>query len=130
MRFEQLGKNLIFGGLTTLLLSGCFSRPNSPMVSTGDVSTVVIRQPINELEREPVPGTVNDVWAETMIDTIRVPGQLDPHGVTYRPSHNTLAEIRPGRYQKVQYPDEYGADSNLSAPGPDRVVTPQGVQQK
>lgn len=114
-------------------LSGCSifgrSTPEGP-VSGGNVSTVVIRQPINELERERVPGTVDDLWVETMVDTVRVPAQIDPHGVYYRPSHNTLAEIRPGRYQKVQYPDEYGKDSNLSTPGNDRIVTPTGIEQK
>jgi hypothetical protein len=93
------------GILLVLGASGCYTTKR--LVSTGEVSTVVIHQPINELEREPVPGTVNDFWVEPMIDTVRVPGQLDPAGNYYRASHNTLVEIRPGRFQKVQYPDEY-----------------------
>lgn len=114
--------------LAASCLTACFNRPAPTYTSGGNVSTVIVRQPINELEREPVPGTVNDVWAETMIDTVRVPGQLDPTGTYYRPSHNTLVEIRPGRYQKVQYPDEYGANGAVSVPGPARVITPQGIE--
>ena len=130
MRGSQELRIVVCGMGAVLLLSGCFSRSSSPMVSTGDVSTVVIHQPINELEREPVPGTVNDVWAEPMIDTVQVPAQLDPHGIYYRPTHKTLAEIRPGRYQKVQFPDEYGVDGRVSTAGADRLVTPQGIEQK
>ena len=117
-------------------LSGCFSSSSSapePVVDVtrgGSISTVVIRQPINELEREPVPGTVNDFWVEPMIDSVQVPAQIDPHGVYYRPSHKTLAEIRHGRFQKVQFPDEYKNGSNISSPGADRVVTPAGVEQR
>ena len=77
---------------------------------------MVIQQPINELEREVVPGTVDDVWVEPMIDSVRMPAQLDPKGTYYRPSHNTLAEIRPGRFQKVQYPDEYEAAPKQGSP--------------
>ena len=112
---------------------GCFSfQPSSSEpLRSGNVSTVVIRQPINELEREVVPGTVNDLWVEPMIDQVRVPGQIDAKGVYYRPSHNTLAEIRHGRFQKVQYPDEYApGGNNVSDPGNDRVVTPNGVEQR
>ena len=88
-------------GFVLVVGSGC-----TQTVSRGETTTVVVREPINELERERVPGTVDDAWAEPMIDTIRVPGQLDPNGIYYRPSHETVVEIRPGRYQKVEYPEE------------------------
>jgi hypothetical protein len=68
----------------------------------------VVREVVNELEKEPVPGTVEDVYVEPMYDTVRVPGQLDPNGVYYRPSHKTIYEIRPGKFQPVQYPDYNG----------------------
>ena len=34
------------------------------VVQKGETKTVVVRQSINELELEPVPGTVNDTWVE------------------------------------------------------------------
>ena len=74
----------------------------------GTTKTVVVREVVNELEKEPVPGTVDDVWVQPMYDTIRVPSQLDPKGVYYRPSHKTVVEIRPGKFQAVEYPDFRG----------------------
>ena len=75
-------------------------------VQTGSVQTVVSQQRINELQRDPVPGTHLQPWQETYYDYIRVPGAIDPKGIYYRPSHKTVYEIRPGKYQKVQYPEK------------------------
>ncbi len=71
--------------------------------------TVILRPDINELELDPVPGTVNDVWSEPMYDTIRVPGQIDPKGVYYRKAHNTVVEVRQGKYQMQEYPEDQGS---------------------
>ncbi|MBL7663139.1 hypothetical protein JNK13_10355 [bacterium] len=79
---------------TTTMLSGCAlfkKRPIEPV--------------IKEVEGPAVPGTVHEVWTEPMHDTVRVPAGLDPTGTYYRPSHNTVVEIRPGRTQKVEYPE-------------------------
>lgn len=67
---------------------------------------VVVRQTTAELEREPVPGTETGVWVEPIYNTVRVPAQLDPSGMYYRPSHNAVVEIRPGRHQLVEFPEE------------------------
>lgn len=72
----------------------------------GRTMTSVIREPVSELERDPVPGTVNDVWVEPMYETVRVPGQLDPRGVYYRKSHTAVVEVRPGRFQLGEYPED------------------------
>ena len=74
--------------------------------TAGQTITSVLRQPVNELERDPVPGTVNDVWVEPMYNTVRVPGKLDPRGNYYRPAHNTVVEIRHERFQVVEYPED------------------------
>lgn len=74
----------------------------------GETKTVVVRQTINELQKEPVPGTVNQVYIEPMYHCGRVPAQLDPRGIYYRPSHKTCSIIRPGKFQKVQFPDANG----------------------
>ena len=68
-------------------------------------TAVTITEPMVELDKETVPGTVDDVWVEPMYDHIRVPAKIDPNGVYYRPSHRSLFEIRPGRYQHVEYPE-------------------------
>lgn len=87
-------------------LTGC-----AKTVQYGETKTVVVREAVNELLLEPVPGTQRDVWAEYMVDNIQVPAALDPKGVYYRPSHRTLVEIRQGKYQQVQYPDYDGTYS-------------------
>ncbi len=104
-----MNKNSVLKILAVISLSGFLSACSSktPVATRGEISTVVVRQPINELEREPVPGTVDDVWVEPMYDVTAIPAQLSPDGNTFRPAHNMIVEIRPGRFQKVQYPDEY-----------------------
>ena len=74
----------------------------------GAAKTVVVRQEINELEKEEVPGTQHDVWEEPMPAIVRVPAQLDPRGIIWRKSQNTIVEVRPGKYQQVQFPDYDG----------------------
>ena len=59
-----------------------------------------------EVQENKVPGTVTEPWVEPMYDTVRVPGQLDPTGTYYRKGHQTVVEIRPGRLQEVQFPNE------------------------
>lgn len=90
---------ILITGVLLLAATGC-----TRTMKQGDTVTVVVREPVNELEREPVPGTVNDVWVEPMVDNIWQPGQLNPSGTYYRQGNHTLVEIRPGRYQKVEYP--------------------------
>ena len=60
--------------------------------------------------KNPVPGTVSEVWVEPMYDTIKVPGQLDPSATYYRLPHRTVTEIRPERFQRVQYPANTQSD--------------------
>ena len=45
------------------------------------------------------PGAVEFVWEPPMIDVVEVPPGLDPEGHYYRPSHQEIVEIRPGRWQ-------------------------------
>jgi hypothetical protein len=94
-------------GYLGLLLLGFLAMGCTKAVQYGETKTVVLRQTINELEKERVPGTVNDVWVEQMHDTVTVPGAL--HGVYYRKTHRTVVEIRPGKFQKVQYPNADGS---------------------
>ena len=66
-------------------------------------------QPVKEhvfVEENVVPGTVTEPWVEPMHDTVQVPAQVDPTNTYYRPSHQTIVEIRPGRVQPLQYPEQ------------------------
>ena len=80
-----------------LAISACTAQPK--------IEHVVVREEVEVVENK-VPGTVNNAWVEPMYDTVRVPSQLDPSETYYRPSHRTVVEIRPGRYQEVQYPED------------------------
>ena len=92
-------KILILAGIAALT-SACAA--NTPPKKPG-VQTVYAHIVENK-----VPGTVSQPWVEQMHDQIEVPGSIDPTNTYYRPPHKTVVEIRPGRFQKVQFPDEYG----------------------
>lgn len=53
-----------------------------------------------------IRGTVTEPYLQPMRDVVKVPAQVDPMGVYYRPSHDTIVEIVPGRVQRVEYPTE------------------------
>ena len=93
-------RTVVFTAVAVLVVGCSESRGAKPP------STMVVRQAMNELERDRVPGTVDDVWAEPMYDTVKVPGQLDRKGIYYRKAHKTLVEIRPGRYQLQEFPND------------------------
>ena len=99
----KLIKGLICIGLS-LNLSAC----GLLWGSTRGEKTVVVKQYVNDLEREPVPGTVHGPWAETMNQDVNVPGAIDPRGVYYRMPHRAIVEIRQEKYQRAQYPDADG----------------------
>lgn len=85
-------------------LVGCGLLWGKPRVE----KTIVVQQYANDLELEPVPGTVHGPWAETMQQDLEVPGAIDPKGVYYRMPHKTIVEIRQQKYQRAQYPDADG----------------------
>lgn len=76
-------------------LTGCGS------FSSGRIDSVEIVQEVHE---DKVPGTVTEAWVEPMYEHVKVPGQLDPTSTYYRAPHKTMVEIRPGRFQRVEYP--------------------------
>lgn len=48
----------------------------------------------------PAPaGAVEFVWEEPMVDVVDVPPGLDPEGAYYRPAHQSIVEIRQGRWK-------------------------------
>lgn len=67
-----------------------------------------VHEEVVELQENPVPGTVHELWSEPMYDTPRIPGQLDPAGNYYRLPHREVIEIRQQRFQKVEFPSDKG----------------------
>ncbi len=67
---------------------GCSSPPPPPPVP-----------PVVEYQVRNVPGVVEYVWEEPMVDVVDVPPGLDPEGHYYRPGHEEVVEIRQGRWQ-------------------------------
>jgi hypothetical protein len=94
--------NLSLFGVLLAGFSGCanfWSHQAPPKVAVRD-------QVPAEMTDRLVNGTVDHVWAEPMNDQVRVPAQIDPNNVYFRPSHETVVEIRHERYQEVQFPDK------------------------
>lgn len=96
--FNYLTRLCTLAGATALL-AGCSSQPTPP--APPELNSVVAA-----IDENPVPGTVNGAWVEPMYDTVRVPGQLDPKGTYYRMPHNTVVEIRRGKFQRVEFPKD------------------------
>lgn len=53
-----------------------------------------------------VPGVVEYIWEEPMVDVVDVPPGLDPEGHFYRPGHQEVVEIRQGRWQYYRRPQQ------------------------
>lgn len=70
------------------VLSGCATRT----VTRTEVQEVLVPN------TKDVPGVVEYVWEEPMVDVIDVPPGLDPEGHYYRPGHQEVQEIRQGRW--------------------------------
>jgi uncharacterized lipoprotein YmbA len=51
-----------------------------------------------------IPGVVEYIWEEPMVDVIDVPPGLDPEGIYWRPGHQQVVEIRQGRWQYYRRP--------------------------
>ncbi|MCI5066185.1 hypothetical protein MRY87_10710 [bacterium] len=89
-------KTLCVGSLA-LLLSGCgvfgggTPEPVAPQIIREEV---VIEAPVRT-----APGVVEYVWEEPMVDVVEIPPGLDPDGVYYRPAHQSIVEIRQGRWK-------------------------------
>lgn len=87
-----------FGGVCIALaivavVSGC-SR-NRPEVA-----------PTIQYQVRNVPGAVEYIWEEPMVDVVDVPPGLDPEGHYYRPGHQEVQEIRQGRWQYYRRPQQ------------------------
>jgi len=95
MKNDIKGKGII--SVLSLLLFCGLSTACSPTQSTSrsEMQPVLIS---NNYDRH-VPGTVEYIWEEPMINVVEVPAGLDPEGHYYRPAHQSIVEIRQGRWQ-------------------------------
>ena len=82
-----------------------FSFVSCSSKSPGPVERTVLTPSYLAADENPPPGVVTEAWVEPMYDTVKVPAQLDPAGNYFRPAHRTIVEIRPDRFQQVQYED-------------------------
>ena len=98
-------KQILKLGLFGVLLSG-FTGCGNLWIHQAPAKAAVRDQVPAEMTDRLVNGTVDHVWAEPMNDQVRVPAQIDPNNVYFRPSHETVVEIRHERYQEVQFPDK------------------------
>lgn len=66
----------------------------------------VVRPTLVEYRVQDVPGAVEYIWEEPMVDVVDVPPGLDPEGHYYRPGHQEVVEIRQGRWQYYKRPQQ------------------------
>lgn len=81
------------------LATGCGCCGNS-------VKSEVVKPALVEYRVQEVPGAVESIWEEPMVDVVDVPPGLDPEGHYYRPGHQEVVEIRQGRWQYYKRPKQ------------------------
>lgn len=94
MKVVQVCRFLFLGALM-LAGSAC---------SSNTAPTEVSKPTVVEYQVRDVPGAVEYVWEEPMVDVVDVPPGLDPEGHYYRPGHQEVVEIRQGRWQYYKRP--------------------------
>ncbi|MEY4701518.1 MAG: hypothetical protein RL326_1705 [Pseudomonadota bacterium] len=72
--------------------------------SSSTAPSEVPKPTVVEYQVRDVPGAVEYVWEEPMVDVVDVPPGLDPEGHYYRPGHQEVVEIRQGRWQYYKRP--------------------------
>ena len=88
------------------LLSACSLEKNCTEETCGIGAAPAVATPQPEAAvGNQIRGTVAKPYVQPMRDVIKVPAQVDPTNTYYRPSHDTIVEIIPGRVQPIQYGD-------------------------
>lgn len=86
-----------------LFLITCVSL-GAAIVGCGSSKSGAVKSNLVEYRVHDVPGAVEYVWEEPMVDVIDVPPGLDPEGHYYRPGHQEVVEVRQGRWQYYKRP--------------------------
>ena len=77
--------------IMAITIMGCGAKPQPQTV----IKEVIVER---DYTRQ-VPGVVEYVWEEPMTDVVDVPPGLDPEGHYYRPAHQSIVEVRQGRWR-------------------------------
>ena len=93
-----MSKNVVKLSLMPLLAAFIFSgaigcAQRAVIANESTVKEVVVQQ-----DNRDIPGVVEYVWEEPMVDVVDVPPGLDPEEHYYRPAHQEVVEIRQGRW--------------------------------
>lgn len=94
MKTEVLGTHCRAAATMALLVSAFLGCAQRTVVST----QTEMREVAVERDTRKIPGVVEYVWEEPMVDVVDVPPGLDPEGHYYRPGHQEVVEIRQGRW--------------------------------
>lgn len=97
MKTRLLIRGLIISGLS-VAASGCGC--------CGGSKAEPAKAQLVEYRVQDVPGAVEYIWEEPMVDVIDVPPGLDPEGHYYRPGHQEVVEVRQGRWQYYKKPEQ------------------------
>jgi hypothetical protein len=71
----------------------------------GSSKSEVVKPALVEYRVQDVPGAVEYIWEEPMVDVVDIPPGLDPEGHYYRPGHQEVVEVRQGRWQYYKRPN-------------------------
>ncbi|MBX7144680.1 MAG: hypothetical protein K1X79_09540 [Oligoflexia bacterium] len=94
MKKGMFETNMLKLGAALLVLTtagGCAQR--TVVTTQTEVKEVAV-----ERDTRKIPGVVEYVWEEPMVDVVEVPPGIDPEGHYYRPGHQEVVEIRQGRW--------------------------------
>jgi hypothetical protein len=94
-RFGKCTLGFVYTSICTAIL----------LIASGCTTTRVVRnagtsytEPAYSKNTTP-PGAYEYIWEEPMIDVIDVPPGLDPEGHYYRQGHQSVVEVRQGRWK-------------------------------
>jgi|GEM_PF-698616 len=93
IRYVSFSLTLVLFGV-----AGCSSNPQTTQVQIHEVMA-------DQRYANDIPGVVQEVWVEPMVDVVDVPPGLDPEGQYYRPGHQAVMEIRQGRWRYHRPPN-------------------------
>ena len=91
MKKSIFSRTIVAVGCTLLLLGLSACSSNTEVVRSATI--------VQERYVPADPGAVEFVYEPPIVDVIDVPPGLDPEGIYYRPAHQTIVEVKQGRWQ-------------------------------
>jgi len=90
-------------GLT--VTSGCSARRAGPPLEKR-YETISARS-VGDPSLQSEEGVADYIWEEPMVDVVDIPPGMDPEGHYYRPGHQEILEIRPGKWKYYRGDEEH-----------------------